>query len=276
VRWAIAWIALSVPVALSAQAPRRFLPSPSLVPRPIAGALEPRTAARLVLSLDAPSAFGEVIEIEGEAAFGTTVGVVRLSGSGPEDLVMLGVGGGVIARFNMETRERELIASDWTFTLPLIIRRDGHWVRVQYFHTSAHLGDEYIELFGVERHAHARDALDGLASFDLGRGVRLYGGIRWAMHIDPPEDDRFALRGGVEFTHPNDGALRPFLAADVTSDGNNDWAPQLDVRAGVWISRTAQWPGVRLEAGFYHGPSFQGQFADLTHTALMIGVAFTL
>jgi hypothetical protein len=274
VRWAIAWIALGLPVAVSAQAPRRFLPNPSLIPRPIAGPLEPRTAARLVVSLEAASAFGEVVE--GEAAFGTTVGVVRFSGSGPDDLVILGVGGGVIARFNMETRERELIASDWMFTLPLIIRRGGHWVRVQYLHTSAHLGDEYVEFFDVERVAHARDALDGLASFDLDQGLRIYGSVRWALHIDPPDDKRVAMRGGVEYTLPGPASIRPFAAIDIESDANNDWAPRVDARAGVWLTPASHWPGTRLEIGFSHGPSFQGQFADLTHTGFAIGVAFTL
>jgi hypothetical protein len=263
-----------VPGTLNAQAPRRFLPDPALIPRPIAGPLEPRTAARLVLSVTSPSAFGEVVE--GEAAFGTTLGVVRFSGSGPEDLVMLGVGGGVIARFNMETRERELIASDWVFTLPLIIRRDGHWARLQYFHTSAHLGDEYVELFDVERVAHGRDALDGLASFNLGRGIRLYGSARWALHVDPPEDRRFTVRGGVEYTLQGPQSVRPFAAVDVESEANNAWTPRVDIRAGLWISPASHWPGARLEIGFYHGPSFQGQFADLTLTSFALGAAFTL
>lgn len=227
-----------------------------------------------MFSTTSASAFGEVVE--GEAAFGTTIGVVRLSGTGPDDLVMLGIGGGVIARFNMETRERELITSDWTFTLPLIIRRGNHWARLRYFHTSAHLGDEYIERFDVERVPHGRDALDGLASFGLGAGFRVYAGGRWAVHVDPPGDKRMAVRAGFEYTQPGTHSVRPFAAADVESDANNDWTPRLDARIGVWISPPTLWPGVRLEAGFYHGPSFQGQFADLTQTAFSVGAAFSL
>ena len=110
----------------------------------------------------------------------------------------------------------------------------------------------------------------------LWRGLRLYGGARWAVHVDPPEDERFVLRAGFEYTRRGVGNIRPFAAADIESDANNGWTPRLDARAGMWISSSTHWPGARLELGFYHGPSFQGQFADVTHTGFSLGVAFTL
>lgn len=272
--WALAWFTLALVPRAAAQAPQRFLPDPGLIPRMIAGPLEPRTAARLVLSLESPTAFGEVVE--GEAAFGTTLGVLRFSGTGPDEFVLLGIGGGVVARFNMETVERDLISSDWIFVLPLYVRRGPHWARLQYFHTSAHLGDEYIERFPVERVAHGRDALDGLVSFGVLSGLQLHVGARWSVHIDPPEDERFAVRGGLEYTVASARRIRPFAAADVAADANTDWRPRIDLRTGIWLSRPAQWPGARIELGFYHGPSYQGQFEEGTHTGFSLGGAIGL
>lgn len=274
VGWALACVTLVLASSLDAQTPRRFLPDPALVPRLTVGPLEPRTAARLVLSLESPTAFGEVVE--GEAAFGTTLGLLRLGGTGPDDLVMLGIGGGIFARFNMETVERDLISSDWIFVLPLYVRRDRHWARLQYLHTSAHLGDEYIERFGVERVAHARDALDGVVSFGLASGLRLHAGVRWSPVIDPPEDERFAVRGGVEFTPLSGVSLRPFVAADLAADANTDWRLRIDARTGLWLTPSAQWPSARIELGFYHGPPYQGQFEDGTHTGFSVGGAVGL
>jgi hypothetical protein len=50
----------------------------------------------------------------------------------------------------------------------------------------------------------------------------------------------------------------------------------VDARVGLWLTPPTHWPGARLEAGFYHGPPFQGQFADLTHTGFSLGVSIDL
>jgi hypothetical protein len=70
--------------------------------------------------------------------------------------------------------------------------------------------------------------------------------------------------------------VRPFAAADVESDANTAWRPRVDARIGVWVSPPTHWPGARLEAGFTHGPPFQGQFEDLTHTGFTLGVSLDL
>jgi hypothetical protein len=245
------------------------MPDQRLLPRLLAGPLEPTTSAHLVLPVRSPTRFGRIIE--GQAAFGASLAVLRLDGSGSDDVVLLGVGGGVIGRFNLETQERDIISSDWTFSLPLIVRRGGHWLRLQYFHTSAHLGDEYIVRFGADRIPYARDAAEGLAYVRAGGAIGLYAGARWAFRVDPPEHDRFAIRAGVELTPRATGHLRPYLAADVESDEHHDWTPRLDARLGTWLTPADSYPGVRVELGLLIGPPFQGQFQDGRTTAVSLG-----
>ncbi len=265
---AVAGAALLLAGPVVAQAPSTFFPDQRLMPRLLAGPLEPTTAVRLVFPTRSPTLFGAILE--GETAVGTTLAIFRLHGRDERDAILLGVGGGVVARFNMETEERDLISSDWTFVLPLVIRRAGHWLRLRYFHSSAHLGDEYLERFDTTRVPHARDAAEALALLEIVEGVGVYLGGRWAFRVDPPEHARGALRAGIELEDPQ-GPLRPYLAADVESDQHQDWIPRFDVRLGLWLTPHSTWPGVRIELGFLHGPPFQGQFADGRMTSVSMG-----
>jgi hypothetical protein len=255
--------------SLFAQDAHWFMPDQRLLPRLLAGPLEPTTSAHLVLPMRSPTRFGRVFE--GQVSLGASLAVLRLHGSRSDDVVLLGVGGGVVGRFNLETQERDIISSDWTFSLPLIVRRGGHWLRLQYFHTSAHLGDEYILRFEAVRIPYARDAADGLAYVKAGSAVGVYAGARWAFRVDPPDHERFAIRAGVELTPPASGDLRAYLAADIESDGQQNWTPRLDARLGAWLTPADSYPAVRVEVGLLIGPPFQGQFQDGRTTALSLG-----
>ena len=139
---------VAAPEHAAAQTDRLF-PDRTLMPRLLAATNEAITAARLVVAPTTPSLFGTIVE--GEAAFGAVLPVYRIAGTTPRDAVIVGVEGGVFGRFNLQTKERDLITSDWIFGLPVVMHRGPHWFRARYFHTRAHFGDEYLERFGVER-----------------------------------------------------------------------------------------------------------------------------
>lgn len=253
---------------------RRLFPNGASLPQTRAGPLEPRLAARLVLSFRSPTRFGEVIE--GETAIGASVPVLRIAGDRHGGMALLGAEAGVVARFNLQTPDRDLISSDWVFTVPVILQRDGHWLRARYYHTSAHLGDEYMQRFEVERVPYSRDALETLGYWRAAAWLGLYAGGRWSFRVDPPEHDRYSVRGGVELEDPSAKPLRLFVAADLELDQHVDWRPRLDARLGVWVTPAAAHPSARIEIGIITGPPYQGQFADGRATVATLGVAFGL
>jgi hypothetical protein len=257
-----------------AQAVRRILPPASLFPTLHAGASEAVTAARLVVSIENPTLFGQIVE--GEASFGASVPLVLMVGSSTSDAIVAGVEGGVVARFNLETRERDLIASDWMFAVPLVIHRGSHWLRLRYFHTSAHLGDEYLQRFAVARVPYARDALEAVGLVQVERHVGVYAGARWAFRVDPPWHRRTVLRAGAEFGNgPRGAPVRPYGAVDAELDAQSNWRPRVTVEAG---GRLAAPSGreMRLVLEFVTGPTAMGQFAPLTATYVAVGVEFGL
>jgi len=273
---AAAVVALLLPCAspVAAQSIQRFLPNRDLLPKLLAAPRDPTTAAKLVLPLTSPSQFGTVLE--GDAAFGASLPVYLLAGRSPEDALVIGVEGGVFARFNLQTKERDLITSDWVFAVPLVLHRESHWLSVRYIHSSAHLGDEYLERFDVERIPHSRDGFEVTAYGRPGGGLGVYGGGRWAFRVDPPEHKRWAVRGGVEIQSAGGARVQPYLAADVELDQQNRWEPRLNAQAGVRIAPNGSRPAVRVGVEFLTGPSPQGQFWDRRATHITLGITLDL
>lgn len=264
----------ALPASGTAQQERRLFPNGASLPRTKAGPLEPTLAARLILPFRSPTRFGNVIE--GETAIGASVPIYRIAGDIERGTITVGAEAGVVARFNLETKERDIISSDWVFALPVVLRHGGHWLRVRYFHLSAHLGDEYLERFNVERVPYSRDALETLGYWHATSWLGMYASGRWSFRVDPPEHARFTVRGGVEFDDPSADPLRFFIAADMELDQNVAWHPRLDARVGVWLTPAGTRPAARIEAGFITGTPYQGQFADARATVLTLGLAFGL
>lgn len=270
--WAAAALAaVALPYASPAAAQRTvdFL-SGAPVPHLLAAPREPTVHAKLVLELEGPTRFGSITS--GDVALGDRLAVVayRRSDAGPT--VLLGVEGGVFGRFNLETRERDLVATDWVFGVPLVLQTRGSWFRLRYHHVSSHLGDEYIERFAVGRADYNRDGVDGTAYVTPTHGLGLYGAVRYVFRVEPPDDGRFTLRAGLE-VHPRLGRRsgRPFVAVDVRYD---TWErrPAVNVLTGVRLSAVDDRPDVRAVFEIFTGPTPLGQFAALDASWIALGV----
>jgi hypothetical protein len=262
------------PSGLAAQETSRFLPSREYLPLLLADPRQPTIAAKLVYATDSPTQFGSIVE--GEAAFGASVPLYRLAGSGIENALVLGIEGGVFARFNMETREKDLITTDWVFAVPLVLHRGGSWVRLRYYHTSAHLGDEYMTRFDTTRVVYARDALELLGSWQARPWLDIYGGGGWAFKPDPPEHDPFTLRAGLQAVALKGRTVRPYGAADVLWDQQNDWSPRISMQGGIVLGIAGSSRDVRFGAEFVTGPAPQGQFNSEDTTYLSLGIYLDL
>ena len=262
------------PSAVDAQDVQRFFPGRRYLPRLVAAPREPVTAAKLVMPFETPSRFGSILE--GEADLGASVPLLVLAGTSLDDAVVLGVEGGVFATFNMETKERDLITTDWVFTVPVVLHHEGHWLQVRYFHTSAHLGDEYAERFNVERIVYARDAVETIAYLNPVGDLGLYGGARWSFRVDPPEDKRWAVRGGLEYEDPSVRTFRAYGAADVELDQQYGWDPRLNLQVGVRVYTPRDRSTIRIALEFRTGPSPQGQFGGEHTTHVALGVILDL
>jgi hypothetical protein len=260
---------LSLPRLLVAQDTSRFLPARDYLPLLLADPRQPTMAAKLLYAFDSPTAFGSIVE--GDVALGASLPLYLLAGRTLEDGLVLGVEAGVFARFNLETREKDLITSDWIFAVPLVWHRGGHWIRLRYYHTSAHLGDEFMQLFEVDRVPYARDVAEALGWLQLTPSIGVYGGGGWAFRVDPPDDQRFTLRLGAQVESRLQHTVQPYAAADVLLDQDNDWRPRLNIQVGARIAFPGAGRFVRVAGELGTGPALQGQFNTKETTLVTLG-----
>lgn len=258
-------LALFFPAPGSGQIPDWLFPDRSLLPELLAGARDPVTSGQLVYDWERPTAFGP--GVAGEVSLSGAVPLLRLAGSGPDDALVLGLEGAAFARFSFEVVTRELVNTDWIFAVPLVLHRGRHWLRVRYYHTSSHLGDEYQRRFGPSSINFSRDGADLTAyvrpnaSFASTLGLGVYGLVFWSANSHPEERALWELRGGLELD-PGRGALwQPFLSVDVHAEEGTDWRPRYTVQAGIWLPEVQRRP-VRLALQAFTGPSPLGQFRE--------------
>lgn len=263
------------PPQLTGQEARRLFPARELLPSLVAAPRDPVTKATALYVADNPDAFGD--GMEAEVALGITLPLYLLAGSSVEDGLVLGVEGGAFARFGLQITERELIATDWIFAVPLLWHRGAHWLRLRYYHTSSHLGDEYSRRFEVAGENFSRDAVDALGYVRPLPALGLYGGVGFAYNVHPEDSERWTLRLGAETAPPNDvRPLLPYAAVDVQLEQDTGWNPRVSAQAGVWLPPVAGRRALRLGLELLSGATPLGQFQGQHTTQLALGVFGTL
>jgi hypothetical protein len=239
------------------------------MPDLVAGPRDPVTKAQLLYVSDNPNAFDE--GAEAEVALGVTLPVYLLSGSSARDGLTVGVEAAVFARFGLQVIQRELIATDWVFAVPLVRHVGNHWFRVRYYHTSSHLGDEYSRRFQVEGVNFARDAVDALSHLQLTPVLAVHSGVGWSYNVHPEDSRRWAVRLGVETEFLRGRALLPYLTMDALMDQDNGWAPRQAIQLGVWLPKIRDRRSLRAGVELLTGPSPLGQFQGRHTTQLGLG-----
>jgi hypothetical protein len=257
-----------------AQQASAFLPGGKLVPVIRANPREPAAGVKLVGVFQAATEFGA--GMEGEAIVGHSLPLWLVSGESTDRATVLGIEGGVFGRFLLETIERDLISTDWTFAIPLIVWRGGSWYRFRYRHISSHLGDEYIERFEKERLDFSRDAFEVTVYRKLPAGFAAYAGGDFAVNVEPIGSERFRLLGGVEFAGAaTNGSVQFFGGVDLDLNQDVSWSPRVNIQQGVRLfPENERNLSFVLEVAF--GKSIQGEFHRENETVVMLGALLEL
>jgi hypothetical protein len=110
----------------SGQEVRNLFPDRSLMPALLAGPRDPATSASLFFVGPNPNAHGDGIEVE--VSIGTTFPILLFPGKNGRGPVVVGIEAAAFARFGLQVLEREFIASDWVFAVPVVWHREGGWL----------------------------------------------------------------------------------------------------------------------------------------------------
>ena len=237
----------------------RLFPSRSLIPELLAGPRDPVSSAAVLGVPENPSAHGSGVEVE--VSLGTAFPVYLVAGTPEENPVVIGIEAVAYARFGLQVLERELVATDWIFTIPVIWHHDNGWTRLRYYHSSSHMGDEYNRRFGDPGINSSRDAADLFVFRRPTEATGAWAGARYGYNPHPQEDERWVLRAGGQAEALSDtGRFLPFLSADVEWDQEARMKPRMEVRIGTWLLPYQGRRTMRVSLVALKGPSPLGQF----------------
>jgi hypothetical protein len=253
----------------SAETDDWLFPDAELLPTLKGGARDPVTQGQFVYSWNNPTAYGP--GAAGEVSISQAAPVFRLAGTSTEDALVVGLEGAAFARFSLQVVTRELVNTDWVFAVPLVWHRGEDWLRLRYYHTSSHLGDEYQRRFGPSSVNFSRDGADLTGYVRPYAGVGLYALSFWSVNSHPEESQLWEFRGGIEYD-PDDGVTwRPFFTADIHVEEGTGWTPRWTLQAGLWMPKVQTRPlSVLLQV--IEGPSPMGQFRERNGGQVSLGL----
>jgi hypothetical protein len=257
------------PTGIRAQSPSWLLPPRSLMPDLLAGTRDPVVKGQLVYSPTDPSPYGP--GFSGDVALAATLPVLLLAGEAGADALVVGVEGAVFARFAFQVLERELVNTDWIVAVPVVWRRGAHWVRLRYYHTSSHLGDEFGQRFDVTPRNFSRDGVDATVYARARGTVAAYGVAFLSVNAHPVRSHGSHVRVGLEVEPGGRTPGGPFLALDVHLETSAAGAPRIASQAGIWLPSPSDRP-LRLALELVTGPVPMGQLHGIQATQLGLGL----
>jgi hypothetical protein len=147
------------------------------------------------------------------------------------------------------------------------------------YHTSSHLGDDYIADSGRTPTKHAWDNLRWLASYDTNPHLRLYAGYNYAFRVLPGHQGRNSLQGGFE-TYSDfwaKGHAQTYWANDFQTFERADWNPMFSSQLGIkFVKAPTESRGMALFMEFMTGRQPHGQFFMEEETRWNLGIKFDL
>jgi len=214
----------------------------------------------------------------GEAALGDSLGLYRWS-LGNGQYFQVSVGGGVFGRFDLSSKTNDLESVDYYGNLPFDYRNGPLSIRFMPYHTSSHLGDDYLKDRGIVTEKHAWDNLKWLVSYTPISFLRLYGGYDYVFRTLPGGIGRNALQSGFEVQSRwfNDHHVQYYWANDLQSWQRVGWNPMFNSQAGVtFANKPDDARAVSFFIEYGAGKQPQGQFYLQNESHWDLGLKFHL
>ncbi len=257
-------------ISNSAMSDTGLLANPKEVFRPLLA--DPREI-QLALRLVTPVGHKNL----GEVAAGDYFGLYRWALPWKDSYLQLSLAGGVFARFDLVSEQKDSQAIDYSANMPLDLRI-GRWsFRMLPYHQSSHLGDDYIKRTGVTPEKYTFDSYKTLAAFEPTERWRIYGGYNYIMRNRSVIYGRSVLQAGLEWQSPwsASGHTQLFWANDFQSWERIGWNLIFNTQAGIRLART---PDARQRLALFTeygtGHMVFGQFYEKKESHWVLGLRF--
>jgi len=201
---------------------------------------------------------------------GGTVGIWGFADSSQALRIQVDVALCAFALFRASPPMVTLISGDFTAGLPITARWGMFSARLQFFHQSSHLGDEFVLDQNAPNHSVVSYEAIELVVAAQEPWWRIYLAAAAALHQPQPAPGT-KLQAGFELRAPPDSGpgavrlqIRPVIGADLAAYQNNRWGLTYAIKAGVESAIYDGRTPVRALLTYMGGYSSLGQFFDRT------------
>lgn len=209
-----------------------------------------------------------------DISLGARLGVIRYGSEDPlhPEGIQLDFEGAALLRIDPE-EERDLVACDYRYGIPLTWGSGPIRTKFGYYHLSSHLGDEFLlKNPGYYRDNYVRDSLVFGKSLYLTPALRFYGEVAWAFNTDGRAKP-WEFQCGMDFSPLRIGQWRgaPFLAL------NGHWRQEFDYHGSFTLQTGWQWRNAhggtfRIGMQYYRGKSDQWALAHRSEDKIGLGL----
>ncbi|MBN2578169.1 MAG: DUF1207 domain-containing protein [Pirellulales bacterium] len=211
-----------------------------------------------------------------DIALGGHVGLVRLGTTNPiwPEGWQLDIEGAAFPRLSLApATDRDLVATDFRFGIPLTVRQGPWEAKFSYYHLSSHLGDEYmVHYHTFDRINYVRDSLVLGVGLFPNPNLRLYAEADYAFNVDGGAEP-WAFQFGAEFSpiYPTRLGGAPFVAVNGHLRQENDFGGNVCFETG-WQWRGRSGHLTRFGFMYFNGMSEQTQFYDRFEEQIGLGL----
>lgn len=246
----------------------QVLPSSLLYRSYIAAPHEPRFSSAVLFDPSSSSS-------RWDASLGSRVGLYRRNRPARMDLDawQIDIEGAAMVRLDPQEK-MDLEAADYRFGLLWTGQRDNVSYKFGYFHTSSHVGDEFlIKNPTFQRINYVKESLIFGTSVQATEEWRMYGELAYGV-IATGGAKPFQLQLGTEYAkqalRPTLGA--PFVALNVEMRQEVDFTPGLSILTGWQWRNPETAKAFRVGLQFFNGPSNQYSFYQQYDSQIGFGV----
>lgn len=214
-----------------------------------------------------------------EINIGDEFGILRFDFNG--SFMQFGIMGGAAARFDISRITNDLQIADYTLAFPLDYVK-GLWVlRLIYWHTSSHIGDDYIASNNIAASILKKNVTDDvrlISSFVLFDWIRIYQGYSYSFNTIPDTDKPHGFDYGFEITLPLDkngkSSKQIFLTSHFHALQRHGWQPSATARTGVKFN--GEKSALSLFVQFFAGRLPYLGFNNQKETSWAAGIGYEL
>ncbi len=171
------------------------------------------------------------------------------------------ISGAIYAEFDLNTREFYLVDNDYFIGIPFTFRNGPASYRLNFYHQSSHVGDQYLLHSNITRFEFEYEALNFIASYEWTKW-RIYSGGEIMVHKEPSDYKPVTVQGGMEYYGADKILLEGRLVGglDLKCTQENNWPLNASLKAGLQFDGTDPGRSIRFLLEGYDGFSPYGQF----------------